>query len=753
MSLNRIHAARGWCHGRLGRRMASALLALLAASGDALAQLPGRDIASLTLEELMAVSVTTATRTEETVANAPARIEVVTAEQIRVRGYRSLTDVLEDLPEFKVELAGDQDYPVEFAVQGMRGASRLIVLLDGVRVSSPTNEPLPILANYPVHMAQQIEIVHGPASAVYGADAFSGVINIITRKGADAPGLTASSSYGQHGLTNQTVSFGRPIGVSGSLMLGGQVLYDRQPDLSRFYPEDFGGMQAQRRGVFETIYGPMVPARTPSHEYENPLAARSFQAALHAGGISLTLFANQAQASTTPAYTPENGVYDADAFNRNTLVVGSAGYTRAIGSATSSSTVTFSRHELAPESGYWNVFSNLKKSYKYAFGAMVKADEQLTWKPRRAVTVSVGATHERFFAIPQGADLNLPVTSRDRPGTILDTDIVDEFVKLRYSNTGAYGQLQYSVTPGISATLGARGDYNSRYGATFNPRAGVVLRPAHATTVKVLYGTAFLAPSPYESYAHYGSFYSVDGGQTYASEFWHLANPNLKPQTKKTLEVNLVQRVGPSVALSGSAFYSRVMNLLIAKDPDQAYSGTYLGWPVSYIEFPVNEGDATRYGGTLGAELFRTFGLNRSLSARATLALADGRTSHNYADGSAGYVPVGGMAPVQFKASTDLVWGEWSVAPRYTIVGRQRHIATEDVDGETRRRTLAGYSVLDATIRRTVSRRLDVHATIENALDGRYRHLNSRAYTNPEELIGAPQNPRRLTAGVTVRLP
>ena len=124
-------------------------------------------------------------------------------------------------------------------MQGTRGASRVVLLLDGIRVSSPTNEPLPIVANYPVHNARQVEIVYGPASALYGADAFSAVINIISKDVADAPGLTVASSVGQFGLYNQTASYGVRLGANASLMLSGQFLYDHQPDLSRFYPDDF----------------------------------------------------------------------------------------------------------------------------------------------------------------------------------------------------------------------------------------------------------------------------------------------------------------------------------------------------------------------------------------------------------------------------------------------------------------------------------------------------------------------------------
>jgi outer membrane receptor protein involved in Fe transport len=66
---------------------------------------------------------------------------------------------------------------------------------------------------------------------------------------------------------------------------------------------------------------------------------------------------------------------------------------------------------------------------------------------------------------------------------------------------------------------------------------------------------------------------------------------------------------------------------------------------------------------------------------------------------------------------------------------------------------LDGYATVDVNVRRrTVFKNIDVFATIENAFDRRYVNINTRAYTNPEELIGAPQNPRRLTLGFDVRI-
>lgn len=712
---------------------------------------PG-SLAGATLEDLMNIRITTATRTSEGLAGAPARVDVVTAAQIERRGYRSLADLLKDLPSFKVDLAGDQDYPTELTVDGTRGASRVVLLLDGIRISSPTNEPLPILANYPVHSARQIEIVYGPASALYGADAFSAVINIISNTVDDAPGLRASASVGQFGLYNETVSYGARLGRGASIMVSGQALYDRQPDLSRFYPADFQGLTGQRLGTFNTIYGPMTPSRSVSPEYDIPISARSLDVTFRAGGLQLMVFHNSARVSTAPAYTPDNAVYNADAFNRNTLWVGAGSYTRSIGRATSTSTVTVSRHELAPDSGYWNVYSNFEKSYKYAYGSMAKAEQQVSWKPAASTTLTVGGAFEHYFAIPQGADLNQPIESRDVPGTILDTNIPDEFVKLRYANTGAYAQVQSVVSPRVTLTLGARGDYNTRYGGSINPRVGMVATPTDRTTLKLLFGTAFLAPAPYQAYAHYGSFYTTDGGKTYASDFWHLPNPDLLPQRKRSLEFSVLHTLAGSVQLTGSTFVTHLTHLIQFADIDPNDGGPYLGWPVADIDTAFNEGRAIVYGGSLGLQYVRVVGPGRRVEAHALAAFADGR---EWAEDSGGVgLPLGAMAPAQLRFGADIDWDHWTIAPRLAVSSTQRLVATTTpaADGSAARLTLAGYTTLDVNLRRSLWKTVSAFMTVENALDKRYRSINTRAYTKPEELIGAPQNPRRITVGFDVRL-
>jgi outer membrane receptor protein involved in Fe transport len=114
-------------------------------------------------------------------------------------------------------------------------------------------------------------------------------------------------------------------------------------------------------------------------------------------------------------------------------------------------------------------------------------------------------------------------------------------------------------------------------------------------------------------------------------------------------------------------------------------------------------------------------------------------------------VPTGTMAPIQLRFGADLDWDGWRVAPRLSLVGAQRVLAIAEAPGPRERRTLPGYATLDLNVRRDLSKTVSAFLTIENALDRRYRNINPYAYTNTQELIGAPQNPRRISVGLSLR--
>ena len=98
-------------------------------------------------------------------------------------------------------------------------------------------------------------------------------------------------------------------------------------------------------------------------------------------------------------------------------------------------------------------------------------------------------------------------------------------------------------------SAGVRYDYyNSGFGGSTNPRIALIYHPASSTTAKLLYGSAFRAPVPYESNPDYGPFY--------------VGNPKLQPEKIRSVEGILEQGLGSHLRASGSVFYNRITNLI-----------------------------------------------------------------------------------------------------------------------------------------------------------------------------------------------
>lgn len=141
------------------------------------------DLSQLTLEELLNVQITTASRTEENSEDVPASVVVIGRDEIEKYGYRTLTEILQNIPG----VYGIEHYYREGVALGMRGFwsgitnKHIMILVDGIpqRNDYMGTHALPDIA-VPVEAIERIEIVRGAMSVMYGSGAFFGVINIVT---------------------------------------------------------------------------------------------------------------------------------------------------------------------------------------------------------------------------------------------------------------------------------------------------------------------------------------------------------------------------------------------------------------------------------------------------------------------------------------------------------------------------------------------------------------------------------------------
>ncbi|RZU38176.1 iron complex outermembrane receptor protein [Fluviicoccus keumensis] len=162
-------------------------LVMNAAAAETAAESRFDRLLSMDLDQLQNLTVSSASGVPESLRHAPAAMIVITADDIRRRGYDSLVEVLQDVPGFDVTIAGGTNYATAWQ-RGYRSpfGQRTLLLVDGVVNNELWSQAPDLSRQYPLQMLDRIEILYGPASAVYGANAFAGVVNLITRPASAA---------------------------------------------------------------------------------------------------------------------------------------------------------------------------------------------------------------------------------------------------------------------------------------------------------------------------------------------------------------------------------------------------------------------------------------------------------------------------------------------------------------------------------------------------------------------------------------
>lgn len=212
------------------------------ASGMVLAKSNEPDLTALSLEELLKIEVYSTSRYLRSVGQSPSEVSVVTAEDIKVQGYRSLADILRALPGLYV--TSDRSY----SYLGARGFgrpedynSRVLFLLDGDRLNENVYDSM-LLGNeaiLDVELIERLEYIPGPGAAIlHGKNAVFGVVNIITRNGAKIDGLTLSGDIASAGGAKGRATFGRRMENGLDLVLSASRY---ESDGRNLYFPEFGG--------------------------------------------------------------------------------------------------------------------------------------------------------------------------------------------------------------------------------------------------------------------------------------------------------------------------------------------------------------------------------------------------------------------------------------------------------------------------------------------------------------------------------
>jgi len=175
------------------------------------------DLTQVSIENLMNVEVTSVSKKEQKLSQVATAIFVITAEDIRRSGATNIPDLLRMVPGLNVAQINSNTWAISARGFNFQFASKLLVLIDGRAVYTPLFGGVNWdTQDVPLEDIQRIEVIRGPGGAVWGANAVNGVVNIITKKAADTPGVLVTSGGGTQALEFGTLQYGGKIAGSTS---------------------------------------------------------------------------------------------------------------------------------------------------------------------------------------------------------------------------------------------------------------------------------------------------------------------------------------------------------------------------------------------------------------------------------------------------------------------------------------------------------------------------------------------------------
>lgn len=531
------------------------------------------ELLSLGIEELRHITVTASRDTESTIL-APGTVYVITEEDINRHGWRHLQDALRVVPSIYLY------DPHSWVWGGQRGLlsnfSQTLLMINGREVNNLIASEGFISRQFTTHNIEQVEVMASPGSALYGANALAGVINIITREAnRNFEGFEMSLDYGSFGSKGTSFVFGENLGrlrFSGS----GMVNVSDEEDFLDFVrdEEEFSRGWADYSLAIDGI-----------KSYENPTKGESLNLQLDYKGayIGLNHYRNK------ESYGLEYLRWDyADGNDHRQMDLLFGGINAHVGDDLtlkaeyqhtksklwgqySSGQYPKSQFEspdgvdlfeFAPSdfvdplasfaqnlvnNGYLNplnitetdirrLFTHLYSNKNSKGSTRDKVELQANWIINQRARLLLGYTFDEISyvglaltdgATGTGASLDVPLDSSKRK------DVYDSY------KHGVFLQFKYDLlVDRLFLTSGVRLDDQNHYGSNVNPRLGLVWIPRKKHVIKVLYGEAFREPNVFEL----------------------ASDPGARPAKLRSYEVNYSQALTDRARISATGYHNTVTN-------------------------------------------------------------------------------------------------------------------------------------------------------------------------------------------------
>lgn len=489
---------------------------------------------SLSLGELVSMPVTSSTKTTKVLKTAPSSVTLFNREQITNLGANYLFELLNYVPGFQIYRQGESSNQYFHSVRGHRSSTKsreVLILIDGERINREFDNAnaVPMI---PLHNVAKIEFIRGPGSALYGSNAFLGVIDITTVKHVNQLEVEAGSHDKK-----------RVAGL-GYLAIGNWAIdiaahaYDEQGETLEL--ENTSAASAQKVRADDPRSGEDVRLTVQN---EHTLIGASY-------------YRREAEE-----------FYITERFDKD--------YNYARDSLSSVRV----KHRLD-----WNDTLKTEFGVRYSeaeylpktnFGSFLgKGDSSQDEKNTEL------QLHNDWAGLEQ---LNLQFGLEYRHSDFSKFELISEnqgyyqlYPEKSQELYSVYLQGQWAYADGAELVVGTRYDRYDDAGTAFSPRLGWVNPINDNQTFKVLYGEAFRAPTVNELYLH---FITIDG------------NPNLDPETIKTWEaIWLGQWERFNISING--FYNVMKNTIVRDEaiPDPAPNFYNASSEESFYGFEVEYG-------------------------------------------------------------------------------------------------------------------------------------------------------------------
>jgi iron complex outermembrane receptor protein len=504
-----------------------------------------------------------ATKSSLNVDYMPSVVTVIDADAFRDAGIQNLAEALAMLPGFQIQIS-----PMGYTMTTVRGlknpnaylSDKIKIMVDGITIHNEVSGSSNFYMDFPLQLIDKIEVLRGPGSTMYGAGSFYATINIITKTG---------NRYDTNRLLLGAGSY--------EYLTGGTNLHTQAGDWDLLFD---GYYQRNDKRLFSKQSSPWDQREGYSDE-----AMKDYSVGLLARNGGLT-FQSRYKHNTSGNYYGFEGQFNPipedPGYHANGYFFSQLSYEKNIGEGKVELKAGYSHRELEVDANIYGVQSTASKfavvdidmqdGFYYREASSednYEAEATVTFDKFHSNDLLAGAgiryadvTKDRFYssvenAILENIDaiLNHPnyqdFRYREERESAFWRDRADTLLKGDPSRTitYAYAQDLISITPAVDVVLGLRLDHYSDFGTQWSKRAGLIYRADEMLILKLLYGSAFRAPTLIEAYQNgHINFRAGDA--------------DIKPESTDTFEFVTIFKPRPGVKFNLNLFYSKLQNVI-----------------------------------------------------------------------------------------------------------------------------------------------------------------------------------------------